>query len=151
MNRITVWLLAAACGIAITTAGATARAQKDADPAKAAFAGGSRLFDKGDFPAAAEAFREANRLNPSWKLYYNIGRAEAAAERYGLALEAFEQYLAEGGDVGGMALSLDKQLKKDCANNQCLPAQHDDIAKRDKLGVASTVLIVAGAALSGRF
>ena len=29
---------------------------------------------------------------------YNIGQCEAAAKRYGLAFEAFEKYLAEGGD-----------------------------------------------------
>jgi hypothetical protein len=288
MKKTIFCVLAISCGMAITAAGAAARAEGDAAAAKAAFARGSKLFDKGDFPAAADAFREANRFNPSWKLYYNIGQAEAAAKRYGLALEAFEQYLAEGGDevapdrnnevmkeikrlrelvgsveikapegaaifvddfehgkaplpgaiklsagidhsiraekdgavlesrtirvsggdttvvelglpkpeegpapvpaagagqdapspasaatdasplklwgwvtlgvgaavaigggvVGGMALSLDKQLKKDCTNNECPPAQHDDIAKRDKLGVASTALIAAGAAVA---
>jgi hypothetical protein len=35
---------------------------------------------------------------PSWKLLYNIGQAEAASSRYGLALDAFERYLATGGD-----------------------------------------------------
>jgi len=288
MNRIVVWVLAAACGVAIATAGAASWAQGGSAAAKAAFTRGSTLFDKGDFPAAADAFREANRLNPSWKLFYNIGQAEAAAKRYGLALEAFEKYLAEGGDevaperndeviaeikrlrelvgsieikapegavifvddfergtaplsgaikvatsvdhairaemdgevlmtrtirvsggdtvvvelglqkpdvgpapapvrpgyagggapapapsegsplktwgwvtlgagaavaiaggvVGGVALSLDKKLQDDCPNNVCAPSQRDDIDKRDNLGVASTVLIAAGAAVA---
>ena len=286
MNRIVVWALAAVCGIAIATAGAASWAQGGLAAAKAAFARGSTLFDKGDFIASAEAFREAYRLNPSWKLFYNIGQAEAAAKRYGLALDAFEQYLAEGGDeiapdrndeviaeikrlrelvgsieikapegavifvdglergtaplpgaikvatgvehavraekdgavlesrtirvgggdtavvelglpksdvgpapvqpgyvgggtpspapsegsplktggwvtlgvgaavaiaggaVGGVALSLDKRLQDDCQNNECGPAQHDDVDKRDSLGVVSTVLIVAGAAVA---
>jgi hypothetical protein len=94
VRRISVLFL----GVAIALGAASARAQGDAAGAKAAFSRGSALFDKGDFVGASDAFREANRLNPSWKLYYNIGQAEAAAKRYGLALEAFERYLAEGGD-----------------------------------------------------
>jgi hypothetical protein len=287
MKNIAVWVLAVSCGIAIATAGATSSAQKAKDPAKAAFAKGNKLFDSGDFAGAAEAFREANRLNPSWKLFYNIGQAEAAAKHYGLALEAFERYLAEGGDevapdrndeviaeikrlrellgsveikapdgaliivddfesgtaplpgavklaagvdhviraekdgavlesrtvrvssgdtvvvelgmpkpeqgpaaapaasadpgaassspaggsplktwgwvtlgvgaavaiaggvVGGIALSLDKKLQDDCQNNECTtPAQYDDISKRDTMGLASTVLIISGAAVA---
>lgn len=56
------------------------------------------LYSKHRFIEAAEAFREVYRLKPSWKLYYNLGQAEAAARRYGLALDAFETYLVEGGD-----------------------------------------------------
>jgi hypothetical protein len=59
---------------------------------------GVKFFDKGDFVEASKAFREANRLKPSWKLFYNIGQSEAAAGRYGLALEAFEAYLVQGAD-----------------------------------------------------
>ncbi|MBN2528161.1 MAG: tetratricopeptide repeat protein [Deltaproteobacteria bacterium] len=55
-------------------------------------------FAAGDYQNAAQLFRKTSELRPSWKLYYNIGQAEAAAKRYGLALEAFETYLAEGGD-----------------------------------------------------
>ena len=288
MKKTVVWVLAVSCAIAIATAGMASWAQGDAAGAKKAFSKGSKLFDKGDFPAAADAFREAYRLNPSWKLYYNIGQAEAAAKHYGLALEAFERYLAEGGDevapdrndeviaelkrlrellgsaeikapegaliivddfetgtaplpgaiklvagvdhviraekdgavlesrtvrvssgdsivielglpkpvdgpapapaasaeqhaapaqakgegaplktwgwvtlgvgaavaiaggvVGGVALSLDKKLQDDCQDNVCdTPAQHDDISKRDSMGVASTVLIISGAAVA---
>lgn len=62
------------------------------------FKKGVSLFEAGEFEAAALAFRRAAKLNPSWKLQYNIGQSEAAATHYGLALEAFEQYLSEGGD-----------------------------------------------------
>jgi hypothetical protein len=286
MKNGMVFIVAAACFAALASAGTTAWAQGDAKSAKAAFNKGSKLFDKGDYAGAADAFREANRLNPSWKLYYNIGQAEAAAKRYGLALEAFERYLSEGGDevaperneeviaeikrlrellgtldikapegavifvddfesgtaplpgaikvaagvdhslraekdgqvlesrtvrvssgdtvvvelgmpkaavapaapvaagapgsppapaesggkalktwgwvtlgvgaaaaiaggvVGGMALSLDKQLQDDCAQNDCAPPQHADLDKRDTEGVVSTVLIAAGAAVA---
>lgn len=71
------------------------------EQARAAFNRGTELFEKEDYEAAADAFREANKLNPSWKILYNIGQAEAAAKHYGRALEAFEAYLAKGGDEIG--------------------------------------------------
>jgi len=74
-----------------------ARADAEAE-AKAAFEDGKALFESGKFVEAADAFRRANELNPNWKIYYNIGQSEAAAKRYGLALDAFEKYLAGGGD-----------------------------------------------------
>ena len=50
------------------------------------------------FLEAVRAFRSANEINPSWKIEFNIGQCEAALKRYGLAMEAFEKYLALGGD-----------------------------------------------------
>ncbi|MDJ0764788.1 MAG: tetratricopeptide repeat protein [Myxococcota bacterium] len=73
-------------------------AEENEAAAKAAFDKGRQLFGKGDYAGAADAFREANLRLPSWKILFNIGQAEAAAKRYGLALEAFERYIAEGGD-----------------------------------------------------
>jgi hypothetical protein len=74
------------------------RADDTGDLAKEAFEEGKRLFHDGEFEEAATAFRRAQGLKPNWKLNYNIGQSEAAAKRYGLALDAFEEYLAEGGD-----------------------------------------------------
>ena len=68
------------------------------DEATDAFNLGKELFKKEDYAAASEAFRDANQLRPNWRLLYNIGQSEAAAKRYGLALEAFEAYMAKGGD-----------------------------------------------------
>ncbi len=76
----------------------SARAEESANAALAKFDEGVSLFNGGKFQAAAETFREAYNMRPSWKLLFNIGQSEAAAKRYGLALEAFEQFLAEGGD-----------------------------------------------------
>ncbi len=59
---------------------------------------GVELFKQSRYEEAAVAFRKAHQLRPTWKLLFNIGQCEAAAKRYGLALEAFEKYLVEGGD-----------------------------------------------------
>ena len=66
--------------------------------AKAAFKEAKKLFEEEKYAEAARRFRQANRLNPSWKLLYNIGQSEAAAKHYAKALVAFESYLAKGGD-----------------------------------------------------
>jgi len=68
------------------------------DVAKKLFEGGIKYFEQEEYEAAAEAFREAYRTRPSWKILYNIGQSEAAAGRYGLAMEAFQQYLVDGKD-----------------------------------------------------
>ncbi len=69
-----------------------------ADAAVTCFEEAKALFKASKFREAADKFREAYGLKPSWKLLYNIGQSEAAAKQYGLALEAFEQFLSEGGD-----------------------------------------------------
>ncbi len=76
----------------------SAHAGGDEAAAKAAFGEGKAAFADERFTEAADGFREAYRLKPSWKLLYNIGQAEVAGKRYGPALEVFERYLAEGGD-----------------------------------------------------
>jgi tetratricopeptide (TPR) repeat protein len=83
--------------VVVCTASEQLSAQEP-DPAKAAFERGVKLYQDGDFPLAAAAFREAYDLKPAWKILFNIGQAEAAAKRYGLALEALQQYLVQGGD-----------------------------------------------------
>jgi hypothetical protein len=78
---------------------ASAKAEKQAaKQARASFKAAVDKFDAGDYEAADALFREAYGLNPSWKLLYNIGQCEAALKRHGEALEAFEQYLSQGGD-----------------------------------------------------
>ena len=66
--------------------------------AKRLFEAGINFFDQENYESAAEAFREAYRTRPSWKILYNIGQSEAAEGRYGLAMEAFQQYLVDGKD-----------------------------------------------------
>jgi hypothetical protein len=86
---------------AVLLLAAAACAAQEIDPqtaaAKAAFAKGKALVEGEKYAEAADAFREANRLQPTWKLFYNIGQCEMMAKRHALALEAFERYLSEGG------------------------------------------------------
>ncbi len=78
--------------------GAQEVSEENKAAAKTAFDDGRAKFEAGQFKEAADAFRQAYDLMPSWKLLYNVGQAETAAGRYGLALDSFERYLAMGGD-----------------------------------------------------
>ncbi len=69
-----------------------------ADDAKDEHDRGVAAFTGERYEEAADAFRKAHELKPSWKLFFNIGQSEAAAKRHGLALDAFESYLGQGGD-----------------------------------------------------
>ncbi|MBN2525811.1 MAG: tetratricopeptide repeat protein [Deltaproteobacteria bacterium] len=77
------------------------------EKARILFDEGALHFENRDFEKAVVAFRKSYLLKPSWKLLFNIAQSEAAAKRYGLAISAFEKYLAEGGD------EIDKQREKD--------------------------------------
>jgi hypothetical protein len=59
---------------------------------------GVELFNDMQYAQAAEAFTRAYKLKPVWKLLFNIGQCEAANKRYGVALDAFEEYIVKGGD-----------------------------------------------------
>lgn len=95
-GKIAIIELAAAIGCAFTLGSTPIAANEDA--AKQAYVDGVRLFEQGDYTGAADAFRKAYALKPTWKVLYNVGQSEAAAKRNGLALEAFEAYLTKGGD-----------------------------------------------------
>jgi len=77
---------------------APAFADESKDTARTAFQRGVEAFEAGSYEAAASLFGEAYELQPTWKLKFNIGQCAAALKRYGLAIEAFEAYLAGGGD-----------------------------------------------------
>ncbi|MBW2277236.1 MAG: tetratricopeptide repeat protein [Deltaproteobacteria bacterium] len=66
--------------------------------ARVKFKAGIAAYAEGEFEEAVASFRAANQLFASWKLNYNIGQCEAALKHYGLAIESFERYLAQGGD-----------------------------------------------------
>lgn len=88
-----LWLMAFAIGGLVGVA-----PQVRANEAKELFDKGTQLYESGDYPLAADTFREANRVRPNWRILFNIGQCEALAKRHGLALQAFEAYLSKGGD-----------------------------------------------------
>ncbi|MCP4604230.1 MAG: hypothetical protein GY847_27530 [Proteobacteria bacterium] len=81
--------------LAVNTA---AQAQTQKEEALEAFNNGKASFKEKKYAEAANSFRRANELNPNWKLLYNIAQSDAAAKMHGLALQAFEAYLSQGGD-----------------------------------------------------
>ncbi len=89
-----VWLVVVVVGV-ISPVSAMA---DDAAKARAAFDEGRELFHAKKYVEAADAFRRAYELKKTWKLFFNIAQCEAGAKRYGMAVEAFGRYLAEGGD-----------------------------------------------------
>jgi tetratricopeptide (TPR) repeat protein len=92
-------LALAMTAVALALLGPTAAAAQDAQgEARALFQLGTEAYDAERYEDALTAFTKADSLSPSWKLAYNIGQCQAALKRYGLALEAFERYLALGGD-----------------------------------------------------
>jgi len=56
--------------------------------------------------------------------------------------------LIAGGVSGGVALHLNAELKKECPGGSCPPEQYSDLDTRDRLSVASTVLLAGGLAAS---
>ncbi len=90
--------LAVLLGMAALTYSHRGICEEAGEDARSMHRKGVELFKQSRFEEAAVAFRKAHQLRPTWKLLFNIGQCEAAAKRYGLALEAFEKYLVEGGD-----------------------------------------------------
>jgi len=69
-----------------------------ADDAQEFYEQALAAFEELRYEEAAVLFARAYDIKPSWKLLFNIGQSLAAAKDYGRALNAFERYLAEGGD-----------------------------------------------------
>ncbi|MBN2528561.1 MAG: tetratricopeptide repeat protein [Deltaproteobacteria bacterium] len=79
-------------------AGNTLHATETSVEAKVAFEAGTKYFEQGKYIDAADSFRKAYKLKPTWRILYNLGQSECAAKRYGRAIEAFESFLIQGGD-----------------------------------------------------
>ena len=94
--RKSLWLVL--CLVCTFATDAHAGKKKTLDNARILFKEGTKHFKNGEYAEAAESFRAAHRAKPNWKLLYNIAQSEAAAKRHGMALTAFERYLALGGD-----------------------------------------------------
>jgi hypothetical protein len=73
-------------------------APNDAERARQVFKEAVSLYESADFQGAADKFRTCYQLKKSYKILYNIGQSEVLSKRYGIALQMFEKFLADGGD-----------------------------------------------------
>ncbi len=94
----TSWFIALVAFLVVATVPVARAHASDDEAAVAEFQKGVKLFTGERYEEAVTAFRHANELNPTWKIFFNIGQCEAALKRYGLAIESFERYLGAGGD-----------------------------------------------------
>jgi hypothetical protein len=53
-----------------------------------------------------------------------------------------------GAVTGSLALSKNSDIKDNCTGGNCLPAWHDEVDKRDRLALATDVLLPTGAAVA---
>ena len=102
-KQVIGWILAIASVTAFPTfadekGDTVADTVSDEDAARTAFGEATALYNDGKYDESLKRFESAYSLKPSWKLYYNIGQAAVAARRQGVAIAAFEKYLAQGGD-----------------------------------------------------
>ena len=65
--------------------------------ARARYERGLKLYDQGSYEAALVEMRRAYELAPTYKILYNLGLIHRQLNDYAAALDAFTQYLAEGG------------------------------------------------------
>jgi tetratricopeptide (TPR) repeat protein len=94
MARCLAFLLVMALLYAARVASAEADTKTQA---REHFERGVAAFNQRRFGDAAEEFQSAYRLSPAFSVLYNIGQVNVALGRAVEAVDAFEQYLAQGG------------------------------------------------------
>ena len=94
----TLWHLTITACFILSIGSAAWAESPDKERASVVFKQGVEHYEAGRHAKALEAFEEVDRLRPTWKIYFNIGQCRAILKHYGRAIEAFEQYLARGGD-----------------------------------------------------
>ena len=125
----------------------------DKEEAKKAFLQGASFFEEGKYEDAAEAFRRAYEADSHWKVLYNIAQSEMAAQRYGRAMEAFEQFMVLGGD--NIALTRQQEVEAELDRLQRLVGFVDvsapdgaevfvDGHKRGTMPLSGRLMIAAG-------
>ena len=141
------------CFLSIFLVCLTSSAQDNTQKAAEHFKKGVALFKGNKKEAAVIEFKTAFRLKPSWKIMYNIGQCEASLRRYGMAIEAFEAYLGEGGDEVSVERrdevlkELDRLRKMVGSVRVNGPPGYDiiiDDIKRGQTPMSSSVMVTAG-------
>ena len=94
----TFWRFTVKVCFILTIVSAAWAGSPDSEKARVVFKQGVEHYEAGRHEKALEAFEEVDRLRPTWKIYFNIGQCRAILKHYGRAIEAFERYLAKGGD-----------------------------------------------------
>ncbi len=131
MRSLRAFLVASSCSAAVLAAQmptALARDPVRVDPTKEGagsdeasqhFRAGVAFFKAKDFPAALAEFKRAYKLAPNYRVLFNLGQTSRELNDYATALNAFEEYLAEGGgevpaarmkDVKGWIAELKKKV-----------------------------------------
>src|SRR5262245_24707637 len=103
LRAATTLFLAASLVLSTIPASAEAPASGDGSAdrlreARGRFERGIELYEEGDMDAALVELRRAYELAPSYKLLFNIGQVHLQKSDYASALDAFERYLAQGGE-----------------------------------------------------
>lgn len=108
-----------------------------------------RLYQRGDYGGASEAYREAYRLRPSPGVLFNLGQAYRQDGRCVEAAEAYRGVLAS--DLGGPARELAAQQLdsvEDCVRAVERVEERRDRALKHKglvtMGVGGAALVIAG-------
>ncbi len=76
----------------------TVSASSEEEYVQQLIAAGDENYNIKNYREASALYRQAYTHNPVWTLWYSIGQAESGARNFGLALEAYEKYMAMGGD-----------------------------------------------------
>jgi formylglycine-generating enzyme required for sulfatase activity len=90
-SHVQVAILALALPTLALTSSGPAHSQDNRAVARALAQEGAQLYEKGDFQAALEKFKQAHKQFASPKLYFNMGQALRGMSRFREALEAFER------------------------------------------------------------
>ncbi len=74
-----------------------APATRDVDEARRRFQRGVQFYKEGDFRSALVEFEEANRVVPSFRIFYNIAQTCEELQDFAGATKALKSYVREGG------------------------------------------------------
>ena len=84
--------------ISIPLRAQTVSASSEEEYVQQLIAAGDENYEIKNYREASALYRQAYTHNPVWTLWYSIAQAESGARNFGLALEAYEKYMAMGGD-----------------------------------------------------